>query len=258
MKRFLHLILNNYALKGIQPVTYFFSHRLLTPLSLFSTNKIILPVVLMCSLHLSAQQNIPVDTAYQKVIAERTAKIVNTLAVKDAVVYKKVQQHLIDQYIQLNAIQDGSKSSVTAIKAKQLEKDATDAAIKNEEEKKTAALKQLHEKFIAHLKELLTADQLEKVKDGMTYRILPVTWTAYLDMIPRLTQEQKDKMYAWLVEARELAMNEGSSDKKHAVFGKYKGRINNYLSAAGYDMKKEGEDWAKRIQAAKDAKQNTK
>jgi len=70
-------------------------------------------------------------------------------------------------------------------------------------------------------------------------------------------QEQKDKMYAWLVEARELAMDEGSSDAKHAVFGKYKGRINNYLSAAGYDMKKEGEDWAKRIQAAKEAKQNS-
>jgi hypothetical protein len=31
------------------------------------------------------------------------------------------------------------------------------------------------------------------------------------------------------------------------VFGKYKGRINNYLSAAGYDMKKEGEEWQKRI-----------
>jgi hypothetical protein len=63
-------------------------------------------------------------------------------------------------------------------------------------------------------------------------------------------------MYGWLVEARELAMDEGSSEKKHAVFGKYKGRINNYLSAEGYDMKKEGEDWGKRIQAAKDAKQN--
>jgi len=90
----------------------------------------------------------------------------------------------------------------------------------------------------------------------MTYSVLPVTWKAYLEMLLHLTQEQKDKMYAWLVEARELAMDEGSSDAKHAVFGKYKGRINNYLSAQGYDMKKEGEDWAKRVQAAKDAKQS--
>jgi hypothetical protein len=78
-----------------------------------------------------------------------------------------------------------------------------------------------------------------------------------MDMLQNLTPEQKDKMYSWLVEARELAMDEGSSDAKHAVFGKYKGRINNYLSAAGYDMKKEGEEWQKRLEAAKKAKQKT-
>lgn len=222
-------------------------------LRFFSIRSVVLLAVMVCSLCATAQQ---VDTAYQKVLAERTAKIVNTLGITNDALYKKVQQQLIEQYTQLNTIQDNSKAAVTAIKAKQQEKEVTDAAVKAEEEKKTTALKQLHEKFIAQLNTTLTVAQVEKVKDGMTYSILPVTWTAYLEMIPRLTQEQKDKMYAWLLEARELAMDEGSSDKKHAVFGKYKGRINNYLSAAGYDMKKEGEDWAKRIQAAKDAKQS--
>ena len=33
------------------------------------------------------------------------------------------------------------------------------------------------------------------------------------------------------------------------MFGKYKGRINNYLSAEGYNVKKEGEEWQKRIKA---------
>ena len=32
-------------------------------------------------------------------------------------------------------------------------------------------------------------------------------------------------------------MDAGSSDEKHAWFGKYKGKINNYLAAAGYNMK---------------------
>ena len=81
----------------------------------------------------------------------------------------------------------------------------------------------------------------------MTYRVLPITFAAYLDMLPRLTNEQKDTIYYWLQVAREQAMDAGSSEKKHAVFGRYKGKINNYLSAAGYDMKKEGEDWQKRI-----------
>jgi hypothetical protein len=224
---------------------------------LINTKQIVLLAAILCSLVSNAQLNntVVADTAYQKVLAERSAKIVHTLNIKDEVLLKKVQQYLIDQYLQLNAIHDGSKTATAAIKAKQLAKEETDAAIKKETERKTAALKQLHDVFIAHLNTALTTDQIEKVKDGMTYSVLPVTWTAYMDMLPRLTQEQKDKMYAWLVEARELAMDEGSSDAKHAVFGKYKGRINNYLSAAGYDMKKEGEEWAKRIQAAKEAKQ---
>ena len=46
-------------------------------------------------------------------------------------------------------------------------------------------------------------------------------------------------------------MDEGSSEKKHGVFGKYKGKINNYLSAAGYDMKKESKAWQERIKAQK-------
>jgi len=91
----------------------------------------------------------------------------------------------------------------------------------------------------------------------MTYKVFPITYTAYLDMLPALTSEQKEKIYNWLKEARELAMDEGSSDDKHKVFGKYKGKINNYLSAAGYDMKKEGEEWQKRIKEREQKKNST-
>jgi Protein of unknown function (DUF3826) len=253
MQRFKLVTVDIQLMNGEQPHA---ANRLIIS-TFFTLRALVFFIILFYSTTtIKAQQNsIVVDTAYQKIIADRTAKIVNTLDIKDAEVYKKVHQQLIDQYVQLNAIQDDIKAAVIAIKAQQQEKQATDTAIKKAAEKKAIALKQLHQNFIAQLKASLTADQIEKVKDGMTYRVLPVTWTAYLDMIPRLTQEQKDKMYAWLLEARELAMDEGSSDAKHAVFGKYKGRINNYLSAAGYDMKKEGDDWAKRIQAAKEAKQ---
>ena len=224
---------------------------------LFSLCFWILLLILSAANNVSAQQTkmSAADSAYQKVLADRTAKIVNTLDIKDAVVYNKVWQILITQYTAINAVQDSTKATITAIKTKQSNNELTAIAVKTEEAKKTAVLKQLHDKFLAQLSLNLDEYQIEKVKDGMTYRILPVTWAAYLDMLPKLTPEQKDKMYGWLLEARELAMDEGSSDAKHAVFGKYKGRINNYLSAAGYDMKKEGEEWQKRIQEAKAAKQ---
>jgi hypothetical protein len=56
-------------------------------------------------------------------------------------------------------------------------------------------------------------------------------------MLPNLTAEQKAQILAWLTEARELAMDGSTSDEKHGIFGKYKGRINNYLAKAGIDMK---------------------
>ena len=129
---------------------------------------------------------------------------------------------------------------------------------KNQKEKKSSYLLQQHAAFITHLNKFLTEAQLEKVKDGMTYRVFPITYAAYQDMLPNLTTEQKVKIYDWLKQARELAMDEGSSDDKHKVFGKYKGKINNYLSAAGYDMKKEGEEWQKRIKDRKEKSKESK
>jgi hypothetical protein len=41
-------------------------------------------------------------------------------------------------------------------------------------------------------------------------------------------------------------MDAESSDKKHWWFGKYKGRINNYLSAQGYDINAERKEWEQR------------
>jgi Spy/CpxP family protein refolding chaperone len=89
----------------------------------------------------------------------------------------------------------------------------------------------------------------------MTYDVLHVTYTAYQDMLPNLTDAQKKQILDWLTEAREHAMDAESSDKKHAWFGKYKGRINNYLAAAGIDMKKAEKEWQERIKQRKQEQQ---
>lgn len=187
------------------------------------------------------------DAEYKKVITERVVKIINPLEIKDSAKYNKVLSVVVNQYLQVNAIQDESKEKSTAIKSSSLDKAEKEKALKEENEKKSKHLLQQHETFVGLLKNDLSDAQISKVKDGMTYSVFPKTYAAYVDMIPSLTQIQKDKIYNWLKEAREFAMDEGSSERKHAVFGKYKGRINNYLSAEGYDVKKEGEEWQKRI-----------
>lgn len=193
---------------------------------------------------------------YKKAIRERSSKIVATLDITDSNKQELVTQLLCEQYFSLNDIHEQAKNDVAVIKTKGLVKEEGDARIKAREEKKSSALLQRHTVFLTQLKKELNEEQVDKVKDGMTYRVFPITWAAYQDMLPNLTKEQKDQMYAWLKEARELAMDEGSSDKKHAVFGKYKGKINNYLSAAGYDMKKEGEAWQQRIKEKKSVPSN--
>lgn len=198
------------------------------------------------SLFISKLQAQETNEEYQRKIIDRSAKIVNTLGLKDAANYNTAVKAVANQYFQLNTIQERTKQFADSIKKLALTKEQLTQALKQQEEKKSSELVQIHQKFLALLKTSLSEEQIEKVKDGMTYRILPITYAAYQDMIPTLTKEQKEKIYNWLVEARELAMDAESSEKKHAVFGKYKGRINNYLAGAGYDLKKEGEEWEKR------------
>lgn len=199
-----------------------------------------------------AQENKTADAAYIKVITERSAKIVNTLSIKDSVQYKKVVAVLVKQYSSINNIHEETKLALAAIKQQSITTQESALQVQKQEEKKTAQLQQLHTSFLAGLQKVITEEQIELVKDGMTYRVFPITYAAYQDMIPNLSEEQKVKIFDWLKEARELAMDAESSDKKHAVFGKYKGRINNYLSAAGYDLKKETVDWQNRLKEKKE------
>ena len=88
----------------------------------------------------------------------------------------------------------------------------------------------------------------------MTYGKVKFTYDGYINMILTLTDTQKKQIWDWLIEAREKAMDAESSGKKTAIFGKYKGRIANYLSKEGYDLKKEGEEWQKRLKAQESEK----
>ena len=219
-----------------------------------ASNKILhLFIAFLSIVVVNAQANNTVDSAYLKVITERSAKIVNTLSIKDSAQYKRVVTLLAQQYNSINNIHEETKLALAAIKQQSITAQESALQVQKQEEKKAAQLQQLHNSFLAGLQKVITEEQIELVKNGMTYNVLNVTYTAYLDMIPTLKEDQKKKIYECLIEARELAMDGESSDKKHAIFGKYKGRINNYLSAAGYDLTKEREEWNKRLKAKKES-----
>jgi hypothetical protein len=196
---------------------------------------------------------------YKEVINKRAAKIVAALHSSDSVFNKKVTAIVAGQYLSLGRIHDDRNAAVKEIKSKGAELTADNKAnIKKLEAKADKKLEKLHKTYLKKLSAHCTPQQVEEIKNGMTYNVLNVTMTAYQDMIPSLTEEQKKQILTWLTEAREKAMDAESSDKKHAWFGKYKGRINNYLSSAGIDMKKEEAAWQQRIKERKAAAKQSK
>ncbi|TGE24211.1 DUF3826 domain-containing protein [Hymenobacter aquaticus] len=186
------------------------------------------------------------EAAYTRTITERATKIVDKLGPLEAKKATQVRDIIADQYRQLNQVHEQRKTQLATLKA-QPKTPATEAEIKQLDAQTDQALAKLHTKYLRRLGQKLSVAQVEQVKDGMTYGVLPITVRAYQDMLPDLTQEQKTQILAWLTEAREKAMDAGTSEQKHAWFGKYKGKINNYLSAAGIDMNQAGKDWQARL-----------
>lgn len=213
-------------------------------------------IVLLAITNSKAFAQTAADNNYMKVITERSNKIVTAAGITDSVKFKKVRDIVVAQYSDLNTIYDARKTKANDIKIQMSDdKAGANAKIALIDSDVVKQVKVLHTSYINKLNKQLSADEVDKIKDGMTYRIYPITYTAYQDEIPNLTDEQKGKIKGWLLEARENAIDAESAEKKHAWFGKFKGRINNYLSAQGYDMKKEGEEWQKRIKERQAAKQ---
>jgi hypothetical protein len=173
---------------------------------------------------------------YLCIVTERAGKIVATLAMDDAAKTRRTQSIIAQQYQDLQAI-DQTLDQKTAAAKSLTDPAASAKALAVARSDAEAKIKLLHTEYLARLASELTPEQIDQVKDGMTYGVVPLTFGVYQRMMPDLTVEQKRQILAWLVEAREHAMDAGTSKEKHAWFGKYKGKINNYLSAAGYDLK---------------------
>lgn len=188
------------------------------------------------------------DSTYVNSIVGRSQKIVDKLGLDSENARREVTTIIANRYFKLNDIYEARDAKVKSAK-ESLTGDAKSEAIQAARNEADAALYRCHFEFPADLSLWLTPEQIVAVKDGMTYGVVKVTYDSHLDMIPTLTDEEKAQIMAWLIEARELAIDAETSNKKHEVFGKYKGRINNYLTKRGYDLKKEREAWYERIKA---------
>ncbi|MBQ7420892.1 MAG: DUF3826 domain-containing protein [Prevotella sp.] len=190
------------------------------------------------------------DADYVRTILGRSQKIVDALQLQDAVRQQNVLNVISNRYFKLNDIYENYDEKVA--KAKELaDKELAGQQRIAAANWRDAQLYKHHFEFAADLANYLTDEQIEAVKDGLTYGVVPKTYQAHLEMIPTLSETEKLQILNWLKEAREFAIDAPDSKSKHAWFGKYKGRINNWLAKRGYDLTKEREAWYQRIEEAK-------
>jgi hypothetical protein len=187
------------------------------------------------------------EAAYTQELTKRADKIVAPLGIADDATKTRVRDLIVQQYRSLRDIHAARDARIGETKRGPAGDPAmADAWNKAARDAANLKLTEVHRRFVARLSVELTPEQVDQVKNGMTYGVVAVTYNRYLELFPNLKDEQKREVLANLVEAREYAMDAGSSEEKHAIFGKYKGRINNYLSAAGYDWKRAEKDLAEK------------
>ena len=211
-------------------------------------NKLFIILILTLFIYpLYSQEESP-EEAYTRVIKERADQIVDAMTFDNDSLKIRVRDLIMDHYRFLNNQEDLRNADVAKIREQYTEnKELRDAKIDLRKAEQELKVRDHHFAFVSELKIIATEEQIDQVKNGLTYNVLPNTYWAFNDMIPNLKPEEQEQIKIWLTEAREHAIDGGTSKEKHGWFGKYKGRINNYLSKRGYDLKKLGDEWHERL-----------
>lgn len=188
------------------------------------------------------------EAVYTSSIEKRAGDILKLLTLTDPAKLPRVHDAIIAQYRSLRARDEAIDGMLQA-----LSKNAPGIET-NRQAIVRVVSQQLHPQFLARLATDLTPEQVETVKDQMTYNKVKVTYDAYCEIVPNLTDAEKAKILETLKAAREEAMDGGSADEKTAIFQKYKDQITAVLNANGHDVAKATKEWeAKHPVTAQDA-----
>ena len=190
------------------------------------------------------------DLSYVETIKGRAQKIVDGLALADSAKAENVRNIIANRYFLLNDIHGEYDKRIQHIKDSIQGKGRKERMMESAGRRRDAELYKHHFELASALALYLSDEQVDAVKDGMTYGRLKRDYQATQDMIPSLSDFEKQQILIWLKEAREYAMDAADSKGKHFWFDKYRGRTNNWLSARGYDLKKERDNWMKRNAAS--------
>ena len=85
--------------------------------------------------------------------------------------------------------------------------------------------------------EKLTDGQRLIIKNGLCANHFKINYDSFLELVPKLTADQKTYIHKEFAEVCDEAILLNSGTEKGALFVKRRGRVNTYLSKQGYDLK---------------------
>lgn len=220
-----------------------------------------------CSLPVQAQSSSqPADaTSAKGTVAEQASSekkvkpILAELKLSDPSKEAKAQTALMDFFAAHKAWHQQNDKRLKELwvefnKARSAQDQAKADAVMGQIDGVYATFKPQHEKLVSALAGELSSEQIARVEDVLTVNKVKVTYDAYGQIFHGLTDEQKAFILKNLKQAREEAVDAGSMQEKSAFFKKYKIKIEAYLTAQGYDVKKSYQDFVSKQKAEMAAK----
>src|ERR1700761_1241589 len=118
------------------------------------------------------------DTTYTRVITERAGKIVAMLGLPDSAAFLRVRTIVAGQYRALNEVYTQRDDRLKQLKDQQPapEKNSADSIKKTIQQDVDTKVSALHTAYLSKLSTELDPQQIDKVKDGMTYSVVEVTY----------------------------------------------------------------------------------
>ena len=129
----------------------------------------------------SGDDSAPQDAERIRVTTERAQKIVAKLGVDEEVQANRVRDLIARQYRDLSDIHAKRDAGLAAVKGEEKsEIENAKAAVRKDAESEQF---RLHYAFLAKLAVELTPSQVDHVKDGMTFGVVPITFQRYQELL---------------------------------------------------------------------------
>ncbi len=167
---------------------------------------------------------------FERRIAGRAANQVKRLQLSDDERAGKARAVVTRFYRDLNAAQEQRDQQLQGIAPGDL------AQLHRAQFEADKRIQTVYGELIGGLAAIVDEKQIEALKDGMTFDMVPLSFATYQRLFPDMNARQKTQVYDWLVDAREIAIVAGSAETKLDVFRVNKMRMHAYLAAQGFDV----------------------